>query len=173
MDQDMSSIVRVGVVSKVNGATGTVKVSFPDLDIVSDDLPVVVPQTLNNKFYTLPDVGEQVLCVFLPHGNSHGFVLGAYYNKTIKPAVTSPDKQRLDFSDGGYLEYDRKTHALTVNSKGTVALTGSVTVTGDISITGNLSITGNVAVNGDITCTKNIVADGYVKWSKPGGGGPP
>ncbi len=133
MDPILKNIVRVGLVSSVDPATGTVRVAFED-GLVSYDLPVIVPQTLKNKDYCMPDVGEHVVCLFLPPGNAQGFVLGAHYSSGDTPPVNDPNKRGTWFAEGTYVEFDRSTSTLAINCKGpiTIKATGNVIVTGDV-----------------------------------------
>jgi len=115
--EQLNNIIRVGKVSSVDGKTGTARVAFPDKDnMVSYDLPVIVHQTLKNKDYIMPDVGEQVVCVFLPSSIQQGFIIGSIYSQKDKPAVSDPDKRRIDFADGSWVEYDRKEKVLNINA---------------------------------------------------------
>jgi phage baseplate assembly protein V len=128
------SIIRVGRVSSVNPATATARVVFEAQGIVSYDLPVLQRQTLRNKDYYLPDVGEHVVCIFLPTGNAEGFVLGAIYSDEDQPPASSQDKRAVQFEDGTRIEYDRASHTLIVNAVGPINImaAGNVNVTGDV-----------------------------------------
>ena len=107
-------------------------------------LPVLCPRASGDLVYDLPDVGDQVLCLFLPYGLEQGFVLGAMYGKA-SPPVSSGDKWHRRFQDGTVLEYDRAAHKLTAQVQGDVAVkaTGSVQAeaTGDVSVSSAASLT--------------------------------
>lgn len=128
------SIIRVGRVSSVNPVTATARVVFEAQGVVSYDLPVLQRQTLRNKDYYLPDVGEHVVCIFLPTGNAEGFILGAIYSDEDQPPVSSQDKRGVQFEDGTTVEYDRATHTLAIKAVGPVNIvaTGNVNVAGDV-----------------------------------------
>lgn len=135
MQNIINNIVRVGRVSSVNPAACTVRVAFDDKDnLVSFDLPVIVPQTLKNKDYILPDVGEHVVCLFLPNGLAQGFCLGAIYSAEDVPPASDANKRVIQFEDGTRIEYDRTEHILTINAVGPVNIiaAGNVNVTGDV-----------------------------------------
>lgn len=73
----MSKSVRIGVVSSVSPEHYAVRVLCEAEDnMVSDWLPIVVPQSLKNKERILPNVGESVVCVFLDD-DVEGFCLGS------------------------------------------------------------------------------------------------
>lgn len=123
IEERLNNILRVGTISSANAEEGTVRVLFRDKDsMVSYDLPVLVRQTLRNKDYFIPDVGEQVLCVFLPNGMEQGFCLGAMYNAKDKPTISDPNKRRIDFEDGTWIEHDRSNGTTRVHSTGDIVI---------------------------------------------------
>lgn len=133
MDPILKNLIRVGRVSSQGDAT--VRVVFEDrADMVSYDLPIIVQQSQDNKDSWLPDIGEQVVCLFLPSGNAQGFILGSFYSDVDPPVVSDPNKRHVRFADGTIVEYDRSTHTLTINAQGPVNITaaGNVNVTGDV-----------------------------------------
>lgn len=135
MDNVLKNLIRVGRVSSINPGNATARVVFADRqNMVSYDLPVIVRQSLQNKDYYMPDVGEQVLCLFLPSGNAQGFCLGSFYSDADQPPVSDPNKRHVTFGDGTRVEYDRGTHTLTINAQGPVNIiaAGNVNVTGDV-----------------------------------------
>ncbi|SDD89943.1 phage baseplate assembly protein V [Sporomusa acidovorans] len=135
MDSVLKNLVRVGRVSSINPQSATVRVVFEDRqNMVSYDLPVIVRQSLKNKDYFMPDVGEQVVCLFLPNGNAQGFCLGSFYSSVDVPSVSDSNKRHIRFADGTSLEYDRETHTLTIQAQGplNVMAGGNVNVTGDV-----------------------------------------
>lgn len=66
--------------------------------LVSGWLPVLVPRASADMAFDLPDVGDQVLCLFLGNGLEEGFVLGSMYGAQTPPRVerrqVPPDVQR-------------------------------------------------------------------------------
>ncbi|MGI6436414.1 MAG: phage baseplate assembly protein V [Syntrophomonadaceae bacterium] len=150
MKSQYKNMIRVGRVSSINPATGTARVAFEHQGLVSNDLQVLVPQTLKNKDYFMPDIGEHVVCLFLPTGNQEGFILGSIYSNHDKPAVTDINKRQVKFFDGTRIEYDRSSHTLTVYAVGAVniAAAGNVNITGDVNVTGNVNASGDVAASG-------------------------
>src|ERR1700691_850548 len=76
---------RVGIVQAQDTAHAKVRVVFPDYDeMISWWLPVVFAKTQDAKFYWIPDVGEQVVCL-MDLRDEAGAVLGGIY-----PAVAGP-----------------------------------------------------------------------------------
>ena len=113
----MSKMIRVGFVNARQPEKMRVKVTVRDTtgaQLVTDWLPVLCPRASGDMQYDLPDIDDQVLCLFLPYGLEQGFVVGAMYGKQTPP-VQSGDKWHRTFSDGTMLEYDRGAHKLSVN----------------------------------------------------------
>ena len=110
----LKSIIRIGEVSSVDAAKGTARVVFDDFDsIVSYDLQVISRNTFANRDYAMPDIGEDVICIFLPTGTEAGFILGSVYAGEITPPESTIDRRCVEFSDGAKFMYDRAAHALT------------------------------------------------------------
>ena len=114
-----TKMVRIGKVSSVNIEKARVQVVFEDIDnMVSVDLPLLFPQGLKNKFYAVPDIDENVVCLFIEQGLSDGYCLGSFYTDLVLPPVSNQDKVHLVFEDGTSIEYDRKEHKLVADIKG-------------------------------------------------------
>lgn len=157
LERILANIVRVGVVSSVSDAAGSARVVFDDRDnTVSFDLPVMQRQSLQNKDYAMVDVGEQVVCVFLPSGIEQGFILGSMYSSKEARPASSRDVRRVQFSDGTAIEYNRATHVLTASVQGNVVVTASgnitATTSGQVVVTApNITLNGSVLINGPLS----------------------
>lgn len=134
---DIKRLIRVGTVSSVNAAAGTVRVAFAAQDdMVTYELPVITRGSKNNKDYWLPDVDEQVLCLFLPNtsgrGVCDGFVLGTFYSIVDAPVENSGDVHAVKYGDGTIIKHDRSTGKLTINATGDIDIIagGKVTING-------------------------------------------
>ncbi len=122
---DTKNLVRAGRVSAVIPERMAVKVVFEDKDrMVSDELPVLTFGSSKNKMYWLPDVGEQVCCLMLPNGHNAGFCIGSFYSDADYPKVSDGEIRRVDFGDGSYVQFDRKTGNLDINCTGNVTING-------------------------------------------------
>lgn len=165
----LNQVIRIGFVTSRMPEKMRVRVRLPDTvtsPLVTDWLPVVCPRASGDMVYDLPDVGDQVLCIFLPNGMERGFVLGAMYGGN-NPPVTSPDKYHRTFKDGTTLEYDRSSHKLTANVQGKVNITATETVTitaptillqGAISTTNQSGGTGSVSMNGTLRLSNGDIS---------------
>ena len=131
MDMKMNELARVGFVVSRQPEKHRVRVEFRDTvtaKLVSGWLPVLVPRASADMAFDLPDVGDQVLCLFLGNGLEEGFVLGSMYGAQ-KPPVASGDKFHRTFSDGTTLEYDRAAHKLRASVRGDVEASAPPAVT--------------------------------------------
>ncbi len=147
-------MIKVGRVVAVDEATARVRVELPDCDgMVTYWLPVVVPKSQKDKFYWIPDIGEQVLCAFLDHGLEQGFVIGAIYSDVDTVPVKSKDKYHVRFSDGTVIEYDRASSRLYIECSGNIHIksAGSITIeTPVVNLIGNFEVQGNIHATGTI-----------------------
>lgn len=120
----LCQVMRVGFVNARMPEKMRVKVTLKDMPggaLVTDWLPVLTPRASQDMQYDLPDIGDQVLCFFLPYGHEQGFVAGSMYGKQTPP-VQDGEKWHRTFKDGAYLEYDRANHALKADIPGTAEL---------------------------------------------------
>ncbi len=82
--------IRVGRVSSVDMADASVRVTFLDHDgIVSAPLKVLMRGCKSAKDFWMPDVDDQVLCLFVADsggkGSGAGYVLGTIYSTIDAP----------------------------------------------------------------------------------------
>ena len=128
----MNLELRAGIIKEILADKGKVIVSLEqDDDSDSYELSVLQRNTLKNRHYHLPDVGEQVY-VLMDEQATEGMVLGSIYSEADPPPIDNANKYYLEFEDGTSVEYDRKEHSLKlkVSSKGTI----------EIECEGNVSI---------------------------------
>lgn len=172
LDTLVSNLIRVGVVSAVIPADMTARVIFGDQEnTVSYDMQVLTRNSAKNKDYWLPDVGEEVVCLFLPSGIEAGFILGAYYPASVARPETSPDVRTVHFADGSVVQYDRAAHKLTVIvESGDVEVRATNTVTvqcTSATVKANSSITLDTPIT---SCTGNLSVAGSMSVAGAGGG---
>lgn len=123
---EIKNMIRYGVVSAVIPERGAARVVFQDRDnLISAELPVLQAACANNQFYSLPDVGAQVLCLMNPNDdNGGGFILGSFYSEKNPPPAQIQDVSLIKFADGSYLKFDRATGNLDINCKGNITIKG-------------------------------------------------
>lgn len=117
--------LRFGDVVAVNEQDGTARVVLPDGNgMVSLPLRVITARTHRDKFICLPDIGEQVACLFSGQGLEQGVILGSCYSSRD----TTPNRPAAEvfalFADGTNLSYDRDRHCLVVDCVGDVRFKG-------------------------------------------------
>lgn len=127
MQGEARQIVREGIVSAVYPQTHSARVCFQDKDnLISANLPVLTTCAYKNKSYSLPDVGESVVCLFATNDEDggSGFIIGSRFHDKSQPVESSQDISRLDFGDGTFIRYDRKTHELKIKCVGKIFIDG-------------------------------------------------
>lgn len=165
------SLIRIGEVTSIDPSRLTARVTFDDDDgVTSFDLPILQRNTLKNRDYSTVDVGEDVVCVFLPSGVEEGFIIGTLYAGEIVPPQSSQDVRMVEFEDGTVLKYDRSSHKLSADIKGDadVKLTGKaeVTAAGSVSVTSSEKIVltaPSIVLNGAITSYSMTGGSGTMK----------
>lgn len=124
---DVKNLIRFGKVSEVIPERCACRVVFSDRDnLVSAELPVLQSSCLNNKFYTLPDVDDSVVCLMMPNdqqGNS-GFVLGSFYTEKNPAPAQNQEISMVRFGDGTTITYNRESHELNIDCKGDIKIKG-------------------------------------------------
>lgn len=112
----VANLIRVGEVTSVDPAGYKARVRFIDQeDTESYDLFILATNTGRKKRYVTPDVGDSVLCLFLPSGVETGFIIGTYYEDDAERPGGSEDVDVVEYSDGTRIEYDLQSGALTVS----------------------------------------------------------
>ncbi|MCI8717287.1 MAG: hypothetical protein HFH64_03875 [Lachnospiraceae bacterium] len=108
--------LRIGQVSSIDYANGMIKVLYSDRDgTVSKFLPYL---SLNDE-YKMPDIGQYVLVAHLSNGSEAGIVLGGYWNKNHKSAVSGKGVYRKELSNTknmAYIQYDDESRSLVIKA---------------------------------------------------------
>lgn len=124
----MSDLIRVGCVSKINYEESTIEVTYPDRDdAVTDPFPVL---SFNDE-YKMPEIGQDVLVLHLSNGSALGIVLGPYWNKDNKPAVSGKDVYRKEMAQTpgkAYAQYKDGTVELRGPAVRLTCSSGAITV---------------------------------------------
>ena len=158
---DFTATLQFGIVSAIDAASHSLRVKIPVLDDMETDwLPMATPAAGCNRFYSLPDVGELVVCLLDARGET-GCVIGAIYNAADKPPVSDQNKWVKRFTNGTVISHDRRSGEVVVETPGKVKIKAAQKV--DIQ-SPETEITGNATVNGLLTYTAGLTA------SNAGGG---
>ena len=151
----LQEIIRIGRVSQTNPVKHTARVYISEEDLTTHELAVLCRNTFKNHDYNMPDVGDDVLCIFMPFGEEEGFILGSFYAGNVQPPTTNQDERKVEFADGTTVTYNRQSHELDVviadthihadRQKVDVTTNVSVNVTTDGTI--NLDAKGNINIS--------------------------
>lgn len=164
-------MLKFGKVKERDLAKARVKVEFEEADgFVSGWIAVPQTRTKTDKFYSMPDIEEQVSCL-MDERCEEGVLIGSHYDDTNKPSgdYAADGKSSLDLGGGKIiLILDRTTPAVNlVMNNGGIALAsktdGSIKVLIDTSgthVQGDLFVFGNVDIQGNLTVSGNISANG-------------
>ena len=140
-------MLRFGIVSQINPLLCQARVNFGDDDSTSYWLPVLQTKTLKDKFYSMPDINEQVVCL-MDQNSEDGVILGAIYSNADKPAVTSEKQLSVNFENGSQINANKETDTLTI-------IFQNIKFVGDITHEGILTNTKGIKSNADITDKKS------------------
>lgn len=111
---------RVGIVQHLFPKECAVQVAFPDLDdgsFVTYNLPVL-QHGAGKKWssYWMPAIGDQVLCVFLPHSPETGFVVGGFWAEVDELPTENENERRLVADNGDYCVYNADSRTFRVQA---------------------------------------------------------
>lgn len=145
---DFGATLQFGVVSAVDEAGHNLRVKIPALeDMETDWLPMTTPAAGGNQFYSLPDEGEQVVCLLDARGEN-GCVIGAIYSMADKPPASSKDKWVRRFKNGTIIEHDRKSGDVLVKTDGVVTIDADAVVKKTLTVEGLFTYTAGMSGQG-------------------------
>lgn len=136
-------MLRFGIVSQIDPINVQARVSFEDDESTSFWLPVLQTKTLKDKFYAMPDIGEQVACL-MDENSEDGVILGAIYSTEDVPVVTSEKQLSLNLENNSLINIDKETNSLNITFE-------NINLNGNINHTGKLINTDGIKSNSDIT----------------------
>ena len=141
---EQPAVLRIGHVTEYDPKTHRARVYFPELDILSHWLSLIVPNSLENHDELHLDTNEHVACLMLGNGIEAGFILGAFYDAKNLPVEGNAEVRAVNFKDGTRIIYDRENHKLQVDCEGDIEITakGNITLTSAKNIT--IKASGNI-----------------------------
>lgn len=140
-------MLRFGIVSQINPTLVQARVNFGDDDSTSFWLPVLQSKTMKDKFYLMPDIGEEVACL-MDENSEDGVILGAVYSSEDVPVVTSEKQISLNLENNSLINIDKETNTLTITFQ-------NINLNGNINHTGMLINTDGITSQADITDKKS------------------
>ena len=136
-------MLRFGIVSQIDPVNVQARVSFEDDESTSFWLPVLQTKTLKDKFYAMPDIGEQVACL-MDENSEDGVILGAIYSTEDVSATQSEKQLSVNLEDGSYINADKENQTLIVAFS-------KMKLIGNIEHEGTFTNTAGIKSNADIT----------------------
>ena len=136
-------MLRFGIVSQIDPINVQARVSFEDDESTSFWLPVLQTKTLKDKFYAMPDIGEQVACL-MDENSEDGVILGAIYSTEDVSATQSEKQLSVNLEDGSYINADKENQTLIVAFS-------KMKLIGNIEHEGTFTNTAGIKSNSDIT----------------------
>lgn len=136
-------MLRFGIVSQIDPINVQARVSFEDDESTSFWLPILQTKTLKDKFYAIPDIGEQVACL-MDENSEDGVILGAIYSTEDISATQSEKQLSVNLEDGSYINADKENKTLTVAFS-------KMKLIGNIEHEGTFTNTAGIKSNADIT----------------------
>lgn len=120
---EAGAIARYGYVSNYDAKKHMAQVCFPDKNnLVSNWLPVIIPNSIKNHDEFHLDINEHVFCLMLGNGLEAGAVIGSIYDDTNQPPEGNQNIRKITFSDGTEIFYNRKSHELKINCVGDITI---------------------------------------------------
>ena len=161
-------MLRFGIISQINALNAQARVSFQDDESTSYWLPVLQTKTFKDKFYAMPDIGEQVACL-MDENSEDGVILGTIYSTEDVPAVISEKQISLNLENNSLINIDKETNSLNITFE-------NINLNGNINHTGTLINTDGIKSNADITdktSSMQAMRDTYNSHSHTGNQGSP
>ncbi len=159
-------MLRFGIVSQINPITVQARVSFEDDESTSFWLPILQTKTLKDKFYIMPDIGEQVVCL-MDENSEDGVILGSIYSSEDIPVVQSENEISMNLEDGSSINANKET--LTVVFQ-------NIKLVGNIEHDGTFTNTNGIKSNSDITdktSSMQVIREKYNSHTHTGNQGSP
>ena len=140
-------MLKFGTITSINPLTARARVQFAEDGMNSYWLAVLQNRTLNDKFYSMPAVGEQVACL-MDENSEEGVILGAIYTSEDTPVIETEKQYSANFEDGTFANVDKETQTLTLSFP-------NIHLIGNITHEGTLSNTDGITSQADITDKKS------------------
>ncbi len=161
-------MLRFGIVTQINPRLAQARVSFGDDDSTSFRLPVMQTKTMKDKYYAMPDINKQVVCL-MDENSEDGVILGAVYSSEDMPAVTNEKQISLNLENSSLINIDKETDTLTITIEN-INLNGSINHTGALTNTDGIVSRSDVS---DKTSTMQAMRDVYNPHTHTGNQGSP
>lgn len=130
----MKENIRLGKVSAVNYAAGTVRVVYHDRDdSVTQEIPLLSSE------YNMPEVGDAVLVLHLSNGAEMGVVLGCPWSDGNRPAESGKGLFRKELARKPGVAFVRCQNGVVKIKASCIVIEGNVSVSGAVTASGGVS----------------------------------
>lgn len=171
LERLLANVSRLGVIVDADYAKARVRVQV-DVDVITGWLPWIAHRAGNDRAWSAPEIGEQVLVLSEGGNLEMGIALPAVYQDKHPAPADSADVQRAVFADGASVTYDRRGHRMVIDLPGgEIVISGNVKITGDVTVTGNISASDEVTA-GTVELTQHVhggVLPGQAETAEPVG----
>lgn len=144
-------MLRFGIVSQINPINVEARVNFEEDESTSYWLPILQTKTLNDKFYAMPDVGEQVACL-MDENSEDGVILGAIYSSEDKAVINTEKQLSINLEDDSFINANKENKTLTVKFS-------KMHLIGDIQHDGFFTNSDGIKSKADITDKKSSMQE--------------
>ncbi len=120
VERSLANIFLIGTIIDADYANALLKVAAGQLE--TGWLAWITPRANQDIAWWAPEVGEQVV-VMCPGGDPElGVVLPAIYQNKYPAPANKHTVSKVIFADGTSVQYDRESHLLTLDVKGSVSV---------------------------------------------------
>jgi phage baseplate assembly protein V len=153
LERRLNNIVRYGTIAEADYPKARVRVKSGEL--LTGWLPWLTRRASHDRTWHAPEVGEQVLLVSPCGDPAQAVALPAIYQSAHPQNGARETLTRIDFADGGFVQYDRDAGELSIHATGDALITiggkADITVDGKTTLKSNLvEIDGGGSVKGTV-----------------------
>lgn len=117
--------IKAATVSSINPSQMRARVTYEDREgFVSGELAVNCFGSGDVKHYWMPSIGENVWVAENEDGNGEGMIIGSRYTEATPPKEQDKDIRKIDFGEGSFIEFNRKTGDLNIKCRGNIIING-------------------------------------------------
>jgi phage baseplate assembly protein V len=155
LERRLNNLVRLGTIAEADYPAARVRVKSGDL--LTAWIPWLTRRASNDGDWWAPEVGEQVLLVSACGDPAQAVAIPAVYQQVHPASSDRESVARIDFADGGFVQYDRQAGELSINVIGATVITvgddANITVGGKTTLVSD----GTVEIDGGSGAVKGAV----------------
>ena len=121
LERRLNNLLSLGTIAATDYPAARVKVQSGDM--LTGWIPWLTRRSSNDSDWWAPEVGEQVM-LLAPGGDpAQGVALPAVYQDAHPAPANRETVRRIEFADGGFVQYDRASGELAINVVGHANIT--------------------------------------------------